>query len=110
MRFAVSYPDSDRKADEFDSQQDAIEAGLRAADEATAEVHDTAGKEPVLLARYERRAEPIYANEEADVETPEDTGNGGNGELAEGEVELTDNLADGEVDPRDDLPGEEASG
>lgn len=30
------------------------------------------------------------------------------GELAEGEVELLDNLADGEVDPAEDLPGEDS--
>lgn len=79
MTFVLRYPDSRKGDEEFDDRDAAIAAGLRAADERTVEVVDTsqtvpvsadpeADEVPVLLARYEKRDVPLYADEPADDE------------------------------------------
>lgn len=59
MKFYVTFPDNEsRKNEEFSNNQDAIQAGLKLADEATVEVYSSQEgdeKNNILLARYEKR-------------------------------------------------------
>ena len=58
----LSYPDSTRRGRTIEGSEDAIAAALRDADTDTVEVHAD-GEDGELLARYEKRDEPIYADE-----------------------------------------------
>lgn len=62
--FKLTFPDSSKRAKQARTREEAIDEALVLADEHTVEVFDVTGgedAEPVLLARYEKRDEPLYA-------------------------------------------------
>lgn len=61
MSVTLSYPDSRKQDQGFDTASEAIEEAYKEADEYTVEVRDG----DTLLVRYEKRDEPVYAQAQA---------------------------------------------
>lgn len=59
MTFTLHYPDSRKRGTEVGTRSDAINTAYREADDHTVEVYEGTVEKGTLLARYERRAEPV---------------------------------------------------
>lgn len=61
-QFYLKYPNTQRKDVDIDDRQDAIDAGMRQADEVTVQVIERGKDGDILLAEYKKRDTPLYAD------------------------------------------------